>query len=88
MLLSPHPVYPRQARLMGWEGVVVLRLLVNAQGSVAQVTVMTGSGVALLDEAAVDAAWQWRFEPARDGNRPIAMVHEVRFRFRLDNATG
>lgn len=87
-LTSPRPVYPRQARLMGWEGVVVLRLLVDAQGSVAQVTVMTGSGFALLDEAAADAARRWRFEPARDGDRPIAMAHEVRFRFRLDNPTG
>lgn len=87
-LTSPHPVYPRQARLMGWEGLVVLRLLVDVHGNVAQVSVTTGSGFTLLDEAAVDAARRWRFEPARDGDRPIAMPHEVRFRFRLDNPTG
>lgn len=73
---------------MGWEGVVVLRLLVDEQGNVAQVSVTTGSGCALLDEAAVNAARRWRFEPAREGDRPIAMTHEVRFRFRLDNPTG
>lgn len=73
---------------MGWEGLVVLRLLVDVHGNVAQVSVTTGSGFTLLDEAAVDAARRWRFEPARDGDRPIAMPHEVRFRFRLDNPTG
>jgi protein TonB len=73
---------------MGWEGVVVLRLQVDAQGNVAQVTITAGSGCPLLDEAAVDAARRWHFEPAREGDRPVAMPHEVRFRFRLDNATG
>ena len=73
---------------MGWEGVVVLRLLVDVQGGVARVTVTTGSGFALLDEAAVDAARRWRFDPARDGDRPIPMVHEVRIRFRLNDASG
>jgi periplasmic protein TonB len=87
-VLSPHPTYPRQARLMGWEGTVVLRLLVDAQGNVAEVKMVTGSGFALLDESAVDAARHWRFEPAREGGRPTAMVHEVRFRFRLDNVMG
>ena len=87
-LVSPHPIYPRQARLMGWEGTVILQLLVDTQGNVAKVTVVTGSGFALLDESAVDAARHWRFEPAREGGRPTAMVHEVRFRFRLDNAMG
>ena len=87
-LVSPHPIYPRQARLMGWEGTVVLQLLVDTQGNLAKVTLVTGSGFALLDESAVDAARRWRFEPAREGGRPTAMVHEVRFRFRLDNAMG
>jgi protein TonB len=73
---------------MGWEGTVILRLLVDTQGNVAKVTVVTGSGFALLDESAVDAARHWRFEPAREGGRATAMVHEVRFRFRLDNAMG
>jgi protein TonB len=73
---------------MGWEGTVILRLLVDTQGNVAKVTVVTGSGFALLDESAVDAARHWRFEPSREGGRPTAMVHEVRFRFRLDNAMG
>ena len=50
-LMSPHPIYPRQARLMGWEGTVILRLLVDTQGYVAKVTLVTGSGFALLDES-------------------------------------
>jgi protein TonB len=73
---------------MGWEGTVVLRLLVDTRGNVAEVTVVTGSGFVPLDESAVDAARRWRFEPAREGGHPTAMVHEVRFRFRLDNAVG
>jgi TonB family protein len=36
---------------MGWEGTVILRLLVDTQGYVAKVTLVTGSGFALLDES-------------------------------------
>lgn len=84
-LANPRPVYPRQARLMGWEGTVVLRLLIDGLGNVTQATVVAGSGYPVLDESAVDAARRWRFSPALDGGRPVAMVHEVRIRFRLDD---
>jgi protein TonB len=70
---------------MGWEGTVVLRVLVDVQGNAAQVTVAAGSGYPVLDEAAVDGARRWRFIPAMEGGRPVARVHEVRIRFRLDD---
>jgi periplasmic protein TonB len=84
-LANPRPIYPRQARLMGWEGTVVLRVLVDVQGKAAQVTVVAGSGYPVLDESAVDGARRWRFVPAMEGGRPVAMLHEVRIRFRLDD---
>jgi protein TonB len=85
---SPRPIYPRQARLMGWEGTVVLRVLVSADGRTAEVTVVAGSGYLVLDESAVDAARRWRFSPALENGHPTAMAHEVRIRFRLDDQAG
>jgi len=85
---SPRPIYPRQARLMGWEGTVVLRVFVDADGRAAEVDVVSGSGHTLLDESALDAARRWRFLPALENGHPIAMAHEVRIRFRLDDQAG
>jgi protein TonB len=87
-LVSLRPAYPRQARLAGWEGTVVVRLLVDSEGRPADVTVISSSGYPVLDDSAVDAARKWRFAPALAGGRPTAMVHEVRIRFRLDEAVG
>ena len=87
-LQNSRPIYPRQARLMGWEGSVALRVLVDVQGNAAEVTVVTGSGYAVLDQAAVDAVRRWKFSPALDSGRPVAMPHDVRIRFRLDDNPG
>ena len=87
-LVHPRPPYPREARLSGWEGTVVLRILVDTEGQPAQVTIAASSGHALLDDAALATARAWRFSPALENGRPTAMVHEVRFRFRLDEGVG
>jgi periplasmic protein TonB len=82
---NPRPVYPRQARLMGWEGSIVLRVLVDTQGNAAEVAVVSGSGQAVLDQSAVEAVRRWKFSPAMEAGKPVAMAHDVRIRFRLDD---
>lgn len=84
-IYNPRPVYPRQARLMGWEGSVVLHVLVDAQGGAAEVTVAAGSGQPVLDASAVEAVRRWRFSPALEAGKPVTRVHDVRIRFRLDD---
>jgi TonB family protein len=53
------------------QGRVVLKILVRADGSVANVDVATSTGIAILDDAAVRAAWGWQFEPATRDGQPI-----------------
>lgn len=45
--------YPKRAREMGWEGVVVVAFRVKTDGAVENVRVVTGSGYRVLDESAV-----------------------------------
>lgn len=62
------PRYPPAALRMGQQGTVTLVIHVNAQGQPEKVMVDSSSGHELLDQAAVDAAGQWRFHPAmQDG---------------------
>jgi protein TonB len=65
------PEYPEEAIRRGWEGTVVLRLRITAMGIVEEVTVASGSGFSVLDEAAVAAVKVWRFRPARPEERDV-----------------
>lgn len=56
------PQYPELARRMHISGVVVLRVLVQPNGTVAETHVQ--SGHALLGQAATQAVAQWRFAAA------------------------
>lgn len=59
---NPPPDYPALARQRRIEGVVELLLIVDAEGRVVDLTVVASSGSRLLDQAAIKAARQWRFE--------------------------
>ena len=80
------PVYPMEARANRWTGVVTLRLGVDADGAVRNVEVAGTSGHPSLDDAAVSAAWGWRFSPARRGGIAVASSVVRRVRFVLDQA--
>jgi protein TonB len=47
--------YPSTARLNGWEGKVVLRAVIRADGHLAEVKVHRSSGYDALDNAAIEA---------------------------------
>jgi protein TonB len=52
------PVYPPAARDANIQGVVILELVIGTDGTVTQATVLRS--IPLLDQAALDAATQWR----------------------------
>jgi protein TonB len=75
--------YPEAARRLGAQGTVLLRLSVGADGAVASVEVVQGSGFPVLDRAARDGALRCRFDPALEGGRPVAGSVPWRVTFRL-----
>ena len=77
-----QPKYPSSARSAGVEGVVGVKMLVNASGKVEEAFVVRSSGNAALDEAAVAALYKWRFSPAKDkfGQKaPCYVTQGIRF---------
>ena len=64
------PKYPDIARKAGIEGMLILKLLVDTDGSVLQVQVLKSLHPA-LDDAAVEAAKQWKFSPAKQRDKPV-----------------
>jgi len=83
---NPRPEYPRAAREAGWEGTVVLQILVLPDGTAGNVMLHKTSGYSILDEAALAAVRGWRFVPAMDGNFPIQSVARLSIRFDLKAA--
>jgi periplasmic protein TonB len=81
---SVAPAYPEIARQAGIEGTVTLRVLVGEDGRVRQAVVV--DGVAVLNEAAIRAALQYRFKPALAAGRPVAVWVVLPFRFRLNGS--
>ena len=77
------PIYPAVAKDAGWEGVVVVRVLVQTNGLPGEVTVHKSSGYSMLDKAATEAVQQWRFKPERDGNIPINKYVDIPLKFEL-----
>ncbi len=84
-LHNPRPDYPVQAKRMGWEGRVLLRVEVLASGSVGQVSIAKSSGHDLLDEAALDAVRRWKFVPAKRDGMAVNSSVNVPINFNLKN---
>ena len=66
-LLRPVVQYPAESRAAGEQGVVVLRITVNAGGRPVAVSVGVSSGFSRLDRAAVEGGWRCRVSNAFEG---------------------
>jgi protein TonB len=81
-----EPVYPPTSRRLGEEGTTRLRVMVDESGRPRDVQVLTSSGFARLDQAAIEAVKRWRFVAATDGTRSVSTWTQVAITFKLTNA--
>jgi protein TonB len=77
------PRYPELARQRGWEGTVLLRLYIAADGRVTEAKVEKTSGYPILDAAAVTTVRTWHGYPATRGGRPVATEELLPVRFAM-----
>ena len=81
---NPKPTYPPLSRRLGEAGTVHLDILVNPDGSVAQLVLARSSGYPRLDRSAIETVQSsWKFEPAREGGKPVAAWVTVPIQFTL-----
>jgi len=80
--MSP-PRYPPSMNT----GEVMLKVNVAADGTAANVAVERSSGHADLDEAAMEAAWKWKFNPGRKDGEAVAGQVRIPVRFDMDETT-
>jgi TonB family protein len=82
VLDKPRPEYTAEGRSLRIEGDVVIDVVFLANGSVQVGHVVSGLGHG-LDEAAVRAAQQIKFKPAKRDGEPVDFPARVRIEFRL-----
>jgi TonB family protein len=82
LLREVKPDYTEEARQRGVEGDVLLEIVVRRDGTVGEVKLLEGLGAG-LDQRAVQAVRQWRFEPARRQGAPVDVMVEVAVEFKL-----
>ena len=75
------PVYPEAARKAGIQGIVLLEATTDELGNVVKVRVL--QSVPELDQAAVDALKQWKYEPMIIEGKAKGVVFTVTVRFAL-----
>jgi len=74
--------YTEEGRRRGLTGDVLLEIVVRRDGSVGDVRVLQGLGAG-LDERAITAVRQWRFDAARRKGVPVDVLVEVAVQFTL-----
>jgi TonB family protein len=82
ILAKPNPVYTQEARNLKIEGEVLVEVVFTAAGEVRVVRIVHGLGHG-LDEAAVRAAQQIRFKPAKREGQPVDFPATVHIVFQL-----
>lgn len=83
LLAHDTPRYPTAALRSGTEGTVMLRIAVDANGMPTDIDYAQRSGDRDLDRAALQAAQDWRFRPARRDGHAVASTVNVPVRFTL-----
>jgi TonB family protein len=79
-VVQVRPEYPASMRSQNVRGEVVLRFIVDVEGTVRQPRVIS-STQSEFDRAAIDAIAQWRFRPAQRQGQSVATLVELPFIF-------
>ena len=81
LISSVPPVYPMLAKNQHVSGNVMVDALIDANGRVTTMKIV--SGPTQLQQAAMDALKQWKYQPATLDGKPVAMHLTVTVQFRL-----
>ena len=77
------PAFPEGSRDRGVEGLVVLKVRIDAVGHPISIDVVKGATFS-LNQAAVEAMRQWQFEPVFEHGKAVGTTFFISFDFRLN----
>ena len=83
---KPDPLYTREARRVGVQGSVVLRVLLLGDGKLDRIRVVRRLPYGLTENA-IRAACEIKFKPAMKEGKPVAQWVALEYGFRLANSS-
>jgi protein TonB len=81
-IYQPDAEFSEEARKAKFQGVVTVSIIVDEHGRPQNVHVTRGVGMG-LDEKAIEAVQQYRFKPARENGKPVAVYLNVEVNFEI-----
>ena len=81
LLVSSAPIYPAMARQAQIEGQVMIDAVIDATGTLTNMTVI--SGAPLLQQAALDSLRTWKYRPGYLNEKPVPTKTSITVNFRL-----
>jgi protein TonB len=81
-LAAPKPAYPKIALDLREQGTVIVTMDIGTDGLPANVTLTQSSGFGSLDQAAMQAARKYRFQPPIRDGRPVTATVNIPFIFK------
>jgi protein TonB len=82
VLHAPEPEYSEAARGLAYSGKVLVYLQVNEAGIPMKVRIIKPAGLG-LDERAVEAVKDYKFNPAMENGQPVAVEMNIEVNFRV-----
>jgi TonB family protein len=73
------PVLPEIARQAGIRGIVIIEITIGTDGAIRDAKILRS--IPLLDQAALDAVRQWRYEPTLLNGAPVPVIMNVTVNF-------
>jgi protein TonB len=83
-LQNPRPSYPSLSKRLGEQGQVVVRVLIDVDGTAQKAEIKQSSGFDRLDQSALNTVLRWRYLPAKRAGVAQAMWFNVPINFLLD----
>lgn len=82
LLHKVEPKYSSEASAAGVQGTVILELVVDEKGLPVNIQLLSPIGFG-LDESAIRAVEQWRFDPGLKAGQPVRVLANVEVNYRL-----
>ena len=83
LIKEVKPKYTSEALVNSLQGTVVLEVVVTEDGCASQIRIVRSLDAGGLDEEAVAAVAQWRFEPGRLGGAPVDVLVTIMLDFAI-----
>lgn len=83
VITDVKPTYTSEALSQKVQGTVVLELVVQADGRPSDIRIIRSLDPGGLDQQAIIAASQWRFEPGRRAGKPVDVLVTLMLDFRI-----